>query len=100
MIRKYDIHAWWDHPGTPGPDDVDLGEGWVRSFEHAVCLDPQSVAAYLKQHPDAEGALISTLEIRKGGEVLVDKHVAERTIMGWIVSPDRQEGEVIDEPRD
>lgn len=67
---------------------MDLGEGWARAFETAVCYDPNSVAAYLKQHGDAEEAHIVTTEMREGVEVVTETHWAEKTILGWLVGKD------------
>jgi aerobic-type carbon monoxide dehydrogenase small subunit (CoxS/CutS family) len=68
------------------PGGVDLGNGWSRNYEASVCYDPKSVAAYLKGHPDAEGAHITTTEIIDGKETVVQLHIAEKTMLGWIVS--------------
>lgn len=81
----YRVRAWWDRPGQAGPGEHDLGEGWARCWETATLSDAQVVARFLKRHPDAEGADVDELD--DDGQV-VGRYVAERTILGWLVSPE------------
>ena len=82
---SYRVRAWWDRPGQAETGEDDLGEGWARCRETATLLDAHEVAAYLKGHPDAEGADVDELD--EAG-LVVSRHVAERTILGWLISPE------------
>jgi len=80
----YRVVAWWDRPGAAALGEVDLGQGWARCKETVDLPDAPSVSAYLKSHPDAEGA--DVYEIATDGAV-VSTHVGERTLLGWLMSP-------------
>ena len=84
-MKTYRIRACWDRPGIAQRGGEDLGEGWCRVYDTAVVEGPHAVAAYLKGHPDAESASVNEVEVRNGREVIVSTHLAERTILGWLI---------------
>lgn len=47
--------------------------------------DASGVAEYLKGHADAEGAEVDEID---QFERVLNRHVGERTILGWVVSPE------------
>lgn len=86
---SYRVHVWWDRPGDPEPGEEDLGQGWARLHERVTLPCASAVATYLKGHPEAEGVNVEEID---EDEQVINRHVGERTILGWLVSPENEAG--------
>lgn len=80
----YEVRVWWDRPGEVREGDEDLGDGWVRCHQSMTLPDAAAVAEYLKGHPDAQSAQVWQVDLSGHAD---QGHLAERTILGWLISP-------------